>query len=262
MNLHPSDDRLLDLILDLLAREEEAAILTHVAGCPACERRMREMAAEKERLRSAYALRAPDRLAGATSADRSPRVTLPARPSMATRQARRDPRRKIPYRIVVPVAGGVVLAALLLVLMIPRDRPSMHALTANWLPSGVPLLQRGDSSEEIRAGALAQGVEAYSRRDLDEAVRKLEIATVPGELEPFRRLYLASALTLSGKYTRAVHVLRPVELEYLPEPWATEARWTLLVALQNAGRTASADSLRSLLRENPGEIGDRVRRLP
>jgi hypothetical protein len=266
---HPDDDRILDLVLELLPRGDEEEILDHLSCCPACERRMCEFAADKERLLSAAVPSTLDSSGSATfvapaaSAARSPRPTFPGRsPASATaRRGRGETGTRKVVRILLPAGGLLALIAMLVIFVMPRERLSGVELKANWLPSGAALLQRGDSSQNLHAGPLAEGIEAYNRRDLDEAVRSLASAEVPRELEPFRCLYLASALTMSGQHARAVRILRPVAMEYLPEPWATEGEWTLLVALRGAGMTSSADSLSVVLRGRSGEIGDRVRKL-
>lgn len=258
---HPSDDQVLDLILDLLPREREEQLLDHMSRCPACERRMLRQAAEKERLAS-----------GSVPAD-----MLRAMAEARERQAREAPQgshapsmierargwfgSRRPIRVLLPVGGGVAVLALLAFVLVSRERPAARGPEATWLPAGAALVQRGGSSGSAISGRLADGLDAYNRHDLAEAIRNLEEATVPLEQEAFRRLYLASALTLSGRDAEAVRTLHGVTMEYLPEPWATEGYWTLLVALRGSGRRESADSLRQVLGSYPGEIGERVRRL-
>lgn len=261
MNRHPDDDQLLDLVLELLPREREEEILEHVGQCPACEQRMRHQAGERERLASEPG-RAEFRQALAVASMRSPleRPSGAERPTVGERLRRwlGEPR---PIRRLLPIGGGLVGLALLVFLVIPRDRSPELELEANWLPAGSILVQRGSPPGSAMSGMLAEGLAAYNRRDLPSAIQNLETATVLYDQEPFRCLYLANALVQSGAYAQAVKVLRPFATDVLPEPWATEGHWTLLVALEGAGMRASADSLRRVLATHPGEIGKRVRSL-
>ncbi len=261
MSPHPDDDLLLDLVLDLLPREKEEQVLDHVARCRACESRMRSQAGEMERLApeaSAAALRHAAILGGTQhrfGASAARRGLSVAERIGGWLGGPWTARRLLPLG---GLAGGL---ALLLILLIPRDPTLQSQMEANWLPSSPALVQRGGGKDNALSGRLAEGLAAYNRHDLANAVRNLEDANVPYELEPFRRLYLANALTLSGDYAQAVKVLRRYSPDFLPEPWATEGYWTLLVAFERSGRHASADSLRRILSTHPGEIGERVRRL-
>ncbi len=261
MSHHPDDDQLLDLVLDLLPREKEGHVLDHVAHCRACESRMRSQAGEMERLapeasaavlRHAAILGGTQHRVGASAARRGLSVAERIRGWLG---------RPWTVRRLLPVGGLAGGLALLLILVIPRDPTPESQLEANWLPSSPALVQRGGTKDNALSGRLAEGLAAYYRHDLANAIRNLEEATVPYELEPFRRLYLANALTLSGDYAQAVKVLRKYSPDFLPEPWATEGNWTLLVAFERSGRRASADSLRRLLSTRPGQIGERIRRL-
>jgi hypothetical protein len=62
-----------------------------------------------------------------------------------------------------------------------------------------------------------------------------------------RRVYLGSALAFQGRYQQAVECLSPLRESVIPDPWGTEARWTLCVALYGAGERGAADSLLSVL---------------
>jgi hypothetical protein len=261
MSHHPDDDLLLDLVLDLLPREKEEQVLDHVAHCAACESRMRSQAGEMERLvpeASATALRHAAILGrtqhGLGASAEHPGLSVAERirgwlggPWTARR--------------ILPLGGLAGSLALILILLIPRGPTIQSQIEANWLPSSPALVQRGGTKDNALSGRLAEGLAAYNRHDLANAIRNLEEATVPYELEPFRRLYLANALTISGDYAQAVKVLRRYSPDFLPEPWATEGYWTLLVAFERSGRRASADSLRRLLATRPGQIGERIRSL-
>jgi hypothetical protein len=251
MNHHPDDDMLLDLVLDLLPREREEQVLDHVAHCRACESMMRRLGREKERL------------APPPSSAFLPHAATPgdARQEAFTSSIRRWIGGPWTIRRLLPMAGFVAGLALVVIFLIPRGPMSRSQIEANWLPAPPVLLQRGGLKDNAMSGRLAAGLAAYNRRDLPSAIRNLQEATVSPELESFRSIYLASALTMSGEYPQAIRLLRKQTPDFLPDPWDTEVHWTLLVAFERAGRRASADSLRRILAAHPGEIGDRVRRL-
>ena len=84
--------------------------------------------------------------------------------------------------------------------------------------------------------------------------------TTSTALETVRKVYLGSALALSGEHREAADILDGVSLDSLPEEWRGEAQWTLYVALDESGREARADSLLQALSQKAGEIGERARR--
>lgn len=250
MSQHLEEDTLMDLVLELLPREREQELLAHVVGCRSCEELMRQRAAEMARLESIR--NAAVRLSSTT----------------ATRSIKRSGsliqrllggawtgRRLIPLGAI---AAGI---AIVFFIVTGREHSVPMDIEANWLPSADAIVQRNTGADGAAIAALTAGLAAYGRHDLPAAIQNLGIASVPYELDGFRRLYLGNALALAGDHDRAVAILRPVRIEFLPEPWATEGYWTLLVALERGGRRASADSLRRVLSEHPGELGERVARL-
>ena len=106
---------------------------------------------------------------------------------------------------------------------------------------------------------LAAGLEAYGDRDLEGAIDLLRSAEASGHLEEIRKIYLGSALAWNGAYPEAVSVLQEVSARTLPDPWGSEARWSLYVALKGSGWQRGADSLLHILSEESGEIGERAR---
>ena len=107
-----------------------------------------------------------------------------------------------------------------------------------------------------------KGFAAYDRRDLAAARRLLSAPASSEPLETLRRIYLGSALAWIGDYAETAALLGSVKLDEVPEPLRGEARVCLYAAWVGAGRKASADSLLRLLRAEPGEIGERARRVP
>jgi hypothetical protein len=108
--------------------------------------------------------------------------------------------------------------------------------------------------------ALARGLEAYAAGDVRTAIERLEAREVTGELETIRRIYLASALAWDERYAEAAALLETVSPEELPDPWSSETRWTLYVALRGSGRAGAADSLLRVMADGEGEIAERARR--
>ena len=258
MSRHLDEDETLDLLLELLPPERERLLLDHVIGCRLCEESMRRQGAEIERIASGPAGESRDRAALPLAGEAAPGLrATPLRPRGSLARGLRGAWTKR----VLPVGSLAVALAMAIILLLPRERLAPLQPEPNWLPSGTSIVQRQASENEAEITALAEGLEAYGRRDLPLAIDRLERGHVSDRFDSFRRLYLGSALALSGDFTSAASTLRPLRIAYLPEPWATEGYWTLLVALERGGRTSEADSLRRALVEEPGEIGERVRRL-
>jgi len=104
------------------------------------------------------------------------------------------------------------------------------------------------------------GLQAYEARDLDNAIELLAGQEAAGLQETIRRIYLGSALALKGRSAEAVSVLRTVRAQTLPDPWGSEARWTLYVVLRECGSQSAADSLLRVLARERGQVGERARR--
>lgn len=258
MTPHLNEDQLLDLLLELLPPERERPLLEHVIGCPTCEELMRSRGAQLERIASDHSARVRALPKPTPTADdMRTKLASPARRSGLFARLLGSHRSRWQ---LLPLGGLAIGLAIAFLLVMPRERSAPMTLEPSWLPSGASIVQRQEDPHEVGRAMLAEGLGAYERRDLPRAIERLEHASVGHQLESFRRLYLSSALALAGEYDRAVSVLRPVTVAYLPEPWATEGYWTLLVALERGGHHASADSLRRVLIDQPGEIGERVKR--
>jgi hypothetical protein len=154
--------------------------------------------------------------------------------------------------------AAIAAAALLLVLLPEKER---SVSTLNWLPLSAEGPSLRSSVEAIANKDLAAGLDAYAARDLDQAITLLERAEASEQMETIRKIFLASALAWSGNHAEAVSVLQTINLRTLPDPWGGEAHWTLYVALEKSGQTASADSLLRILAQERGDVGDRARRL-
>jgi hypothetical protein len=255
---HVADDRLLDLVNGLLAEPVAAEACEHLRACRACAERLRAFAATHERghARAARMLAeilplepiagARSGTGGGASEPGAPRAFAP-RPMF--------PRRTLAAAASVIVVGGAVLlwAAL---------RPAPLALEgAAWLPAPDPSILTRDSTAARIDGRILRGLEAYRNLDPATALRLLERARATGPLEQVRRVYLGNAQLLTGNPRAAIATLSDVDFTLVPEPWQSEAQWSLAEALARIGRNGAADSLRRALAERSGEVGERARRI-
>lgn len=251
---HPGEDRLLDLVLGFLSPSEESVCLAHMRRCGDCEAQARTLASEHARFRSKIhadlALDGPaiEGVATDPGAVVLDRATHPAR--------RRRPFLAKPFW-VIPIATA---AAVILVLVQHTGKNESTQVEPVWLvnPSSIIVTNR-DPALPVLDPDLRAGFEAYARRDLSAAIQSLGRARTDGDMELLRRVYLGSALARKGRSREALSVLRALRAEEIPGVLRNEVRWTLFVALLNAGETASAESLLTVLGKEPGEIGDRAR---
>lgn len=261
---HLTDDQCLDLLHGLLAEPVKAGLLAHLSACPGCERRFQAQFSALERLRAGSRIsHAAD---GRLSVDR---VTPAGRIAAWFAPLRCLP---APLRhLLIPDMGGrgwaagAVAAAVVIFLAVtvirgPISRRSGKA-GPEWLPTpDAGLVLRGDE-DGAPPPDLVRGLEAYAAHDLDRAILLLGSARSPGTLDLARRAYLGNALTHRGEYEAAIDVLAPLRDEPLPDPWGSESRWSLFIALRGAGRNGPAAELLEALARQPGEVGERARRV-
>lgn len=256
---HLNGDRCLDLLLNLLPHTERDRAFEHIASCATCERLFKMRFAERERLRAAGKLvRGEDGQLALQTLE----PDAEAKPS-----APRNPLRDVWNRIAdafrsprLRLAGGLVAAAVtVLIILIPLRKDDGGIAQPHWLPGYSEDLQFRAMIEATADEDLAAGLQAYADRDLDQAVQALEKAETSGTMEKVRKVYLGSALALSGNHTRAIEILESVAARTLPDPWGSEACWSLYVALNESGRAVSADSLLRVLSGESGSVGDRAR---
>jgi hypothetical protein len=228
---HLDDDASTDLLQGYLSLAEQDAAFEHMRHCPACEEAVRSRAAELERLE----------VRG---------IPSPAR------------RRRLDGRAWIPWAAAAAVVLVAVVSLIAPARKASTPESAGWLPAATDL-------SVLRAGSadahLIQGLEAYERRDLVNAIAKLRVPQPGGPYGPYerlRRVYLGSALAAAGEHAEAVNVIQSVTaLTTLPDPWKHELLWAYYVSLQNSGNRLTADSLIRMLAAEPGAVGDRARSL-
>jgi len=228
---HLDDDACTDLLQGYLSLAAQDAAFEHLRNCPACEEAVRRRAAELERL---HASEVP----------------------LATRRG------LLETRTWISIAAAATFVIVAIVALLPQARRPSTPATADWLPAATDL-------SVLRAGVadsnLIQGLEAYERRDLVNAIAKLRVPQPGGPYGPYerlRRVYLGAALAVAGEHAEAVHVIQSVpSLTTLPEPWGQELLWAYYVSLRNAGKRSTADSLIRALAAEPGAVGDRARSL-
>jgi hypothetical protein len=249
-----------DLLENLLHGEERSRALAHLRICADCERRFR----------SAYSDREHARTLGRIGRTADGQIVLERRGTEAAGSPGPGERwRGLLAALVEPVRGRqtrfagllaataiVAVGAVLLLRSAPSDLPELHRL-----PGKLDAFHFRSADDQPRDPDLLAGLEAYAKGEMERSARRLRRADVSGVEEITRDLYLASALAERGRHREARDRLQGLPLEQIPDPWGSEASWTLYVCLRALGEKASADSLLQLLAHYPGEVGRRARAL-
>lgn len=243
--VHPDDDLLLDLVSGLISGGERNATLAHLRECGSCASRLREFAATHER---AYA-HAAAAIADWPEERRDVHV-LRVPPPLASR----------PSPALLVAAGLIAVVGVTAALWLSARQRAPAGGPVAWLPSPEANVLTRDSSEAPPDPRIVEGLAAYRLHDAATARRLLERSRAQGALEQVRRLYLGNADLQLGQPGAALDVLESVDLGEVPEPWRSEAEWSLSLAYSRTGRTRAADSLWQLLSDRPGEVGERARR--
>jgi hypothetical protein len=260
--LRTNEDFCLDLLHGLLPAEEKEELLTRIATDPALEQTFREMVAERERMKASRELKLLPSgklaIADVPATDTTISDQAVAGPSERPRQWERllAGLRRPRYRLGLGLATAAALAVLV---VWPQIQPTPYDDLLRRLPSyGDDLRFRAATESSIDDNLIA-GLAAYGQGQDRRAISLLEATETTNELETVRRLYLGSALAHRGQYRQAMAHLEAFATSSLPDPWGSEARWTLFVAMLGAKRTASADSLLQMIAADPGEVGERAR---
>jgi len=229
--MHLDADLCLDLMHGLVSGAREAALLEHVAGCPACEALLCDGVRNRERLRGMI----PGK--------------MHAREVRGARVAR--------WRYLFAGAAAAGIAVVLLLLFTPEHDAGSVAR----LPAFTQEMHLRGAAEERAAADLARGIRAYEEADYAQAIAILEAAKAEGEWETVRRVYLGSALAWVGRHRDAAAILRSVSLCDQPEPWSSVGIWTLYASFRKCGMHSAADSLVRVVAIEPGADGERARRI-
>jgi hypothetical protein len=234
---HIGADRCLDLVLGLLSADEREATLAHIRSCAACEQRFRATAADQAHAESEMA----------TSLRRLP-ATSPIE--------RRRPARAY---MIAAAASIVAILGVARFAWTPSHQGKLIEVASPRLP---PAQLRGAVREFGTSSAdsvLLRGLQAYDRGDMLAARELLRAAQATGSWESVRRIYLAGALLELEDAAGAAAVVHEVDLRWVPEPWNSEARWTLALALARSGRRSAADSILAILSRETGPVAERAR---
>ena len=245
VEVHPTDDDLLNLAHELLEPGAARGLLDHLRTCAPCETRFRVAAQDRD----FWLGRRPDAVPAAPA---HPVVRGGAPGRMATLHS-------FP-RWATPVAAA---AALALVVLAPslRHNPARHA-DAGWLPvTHEHTLLRTPALENAGAG-LDRALGVYRSGDAAEALRELTALTIPPEAvfeSSLRQLYLASALVLNARPEDALRTLDGLDVPTLPEPWKRWARWTRYLAARDAHHDQAAQALLAELATASNDVGAQAR---
>jgi hypothetical protein len=126
------------------------------------------------------------------------------------------------------IGFGAVVAVVVLVVRGPQPNGPMDVHS---LPLAFEELRLGPGGAELRPG-----LAAYADSDWNHAAELLARAPAEGAADLARRAYLGSAHALAGNPTAATAALEGLPLDELPEPWGSQAQWTLAMALDGVGR--------------------------
>ncbi|NNE43226.1 MAG: hypothetical protein HKN12_03385 [Gemmatimonadetes bacterium] len=225
-----SDDELVDLAHGDLPEAQRRRLLERIADDPDAEERLRSTARSEERARSGGVPHLNPQPSGAWS-------------RILHTMKNPSPVALVGFGVAVALAVGVFRAA-----------PSGPGFVP--LPTDAETLQLRSADDTAPFEA---GLAAYRAGDWDAAAEQFRTPT-SGPMETVRQVFAGSALALSGREEEAVAVLEIAPLDRVPEPWGTEARWTLAVALIRTERVEEGLALMRALAESPGEVGDRARR--
>jgi len=247
---HLSEATLIELIHSLLAGDERAAAARHLRDCQQCEKQLMVLLGEHERARA----RMPVRGAGGAFV-RSPGASGEAADSRVIVPDAAVWRRRPTLVAVLAVAAAVAAAVLFSPQALHRAGSPIES-PDYWIPRA---LHVGETRAPGMSPDLEAAIDAYQGRDLDRVIALLADRFVyPDDVRG--RLYLGSALALSGRYQEALGVLEPDAIDlWPPEPRAI-ARWYRYVALAALGRDREAGRLLDRLAGEPGEIGELARR--
>ena len=259
---HLDLDERLDLLFDRMPPAKKAQALEHLANCPTCEALLRRRVTLNERLRASEI---PEHAAVAASAHEE----VPALEGEDDKISEEGSFRAwlagscaglvtLLRRPAFQYAGGlVVVAAILLLVILPRQEQGDGDPGLRWLPVSNRYSSARSLGEMAGDENLAAGLSAYADRKTEQAIEHLTRAETQGDFETIRKAYLGSALVWHGDYAEAATLLLTLDPLELPEDF-NEVRWALFVALTRSGRETSADSLLRILAQEGGAVAERA----
>ena len=153
---------------------------------------------------------------------------------------------------VVYVASAAVII-FVIVSIITDPRATQVPIPEYWIPSGSHGLDFDGSAPWM--DKLRRGIAAYEENDLPGAIELFERAAARGSYDQLRNVYLASALTLSEEYTKALDVFATMKMPRLPPSMRPRARWIRHIALTGAGRHDEAVVILKDLADRDNRIG-------
>lgn len=211
---HPSDDQLLDLALGLPDADTAAALRAHLTQCTACDARFRATVGDLERSRA----RAATALAGTGRARRRTGSIV-----------------WLAAAAVLLVLGGVWwnrtgdLSAL---------RTEKAPLLSRFADPGAFAPHRDVSEGEASMRAALGLYEAGDYAGASAALAALDSLSPP--LDRMRRVYLADCLARREDWAGVVTATGALRMMDVPEPWQSQARWSLAVAYARLGKVSEA----------------------
>lgn len=226
---HPGHDQLFDLAHGLLSGDAGKTCLDHLAACPECEGRFREIVRDRQR---ALAMEPQALEPGGASATGSRRVVRPLWAALAA-----------------------AAAAAIILIVIPLLPGWEAGPPPYWLPieASNTLLRSSPAPDRY-----TRALEAYERREAARVVEILESEPIP-PIDHYMRLVYASALLLEGRALEAREELVRMRMDLLPQPSRRRARWLLYTCQRRLAEHEEADALLEELSGEPGAIGDLAR---
>ncbi len=240
---HLDEAAFTDIVAGTASKKFVDQAFAHIRNCPRCEMRLLEASGDLETCR-------------AKPAPSGWGMPVRARSKTGLGGLVWPPRRRLDFRLAIPLA----LAAMLLVMLrigLPRRHPSeTHPY---WIPATGELHQLRGAHSWDADSTFWQGLDAYEAHNTGRAAELLQDAKTTGGLEDLRRLYLASSLINAGQGQHALQLFDELKIEDLPAPWRADAYWMKFQVLAGLNRSAEAEKLLDEMVAWPGRVGDLAR---
>lgn len=239
---HVNEDRLVDLIANLLDDASKSAVLGHLSVCALCDEHLRLLVREHEALRT----RPAPRISGG-------QIVLP---SYETAQTVPFRRRRIRW-----VGAGLAVAAAAAFLLPHLFRPEVSGADSYWLPrADREALESVGSPDAV--SKLQRALAAYDSHDPERALALMENIQIPaenGRAKAIRQVYEASALVNTQRLNEAREVMSGVDMTSLPREWRERANWIRYLSIKGGAPDDNSRALLQRLSGSPGDIGRMAR---